>query len=95
LSLSTVLATSRAAAASCGAGSHVAAALSALLVSVAFAAPARGGLALRFKVNSFADVCEVKAPLGRRRRDCWRRSGLGLFDFQRALGTSCHFVLLA
>jgi hypothetical protein len=49
----------------------------------------------RFKVNSFADVCEVKAPLGRRRRDCWRRSGLGLFDFQRALGTSCHFVLLA
>jgi hypothetical protein len=57
--------------------------------------PGSGCLALRFKVNSFADVCEVKAPLGRRRRDCWRRSGLGLFDFQRALGTSCHFVLLA
>ena len=94
MSLSTVVAASRAAAASRGARSGVAASLSALPVSSAFAAaPASGCLALGLKVNPFADACEVKAPLGRRRRDCRRRSGVGLFDFRRALGKKGFFRL--
>ena len=43
-------------------------------------------LALGLKINPFADACQVKAPLGRRRRDCWRRSDVGPFGFWRALG---------